>query len=313
MPVIAADDLAFFEMHGTGTPAGDPVEAAAVGRALGASRREPLPIGSVKTNIGHLEPASGMAGLLKAALALERGVVPPTLHCESPNPKIDFAALNLRLVRAAEPIRSPKSVASPGSTRSVLAAPTRMSSSRRRRDPPPRPRIRPRRLPPLLISAATEASLRELAGGWRALLVDEPDERLPGLVRAAAGGRDHHRHRLAALGADRAGYRCLAGAFSRRPRSRPAFVTGTAVAESKLAFVFSGNGAQFPGMGRAALRANAAFRAAVEGVDELLRPELGWSVAERIERGVDGRRVGTRRHRPAAAVRDPSRYRRRIA
>ena len=59
---VASDDLAFFEMHGTGTPAGDPVETAAVGRALGASRREPLPIGSVKTNIGHLEPASGMAG-----------------------------------------------------------------------------------------------------------------------------------------------------------------------------------------------------------------------------------------------------------
>ena len=67
-------------------------------------RQEPLPIGSVKTNIGHLEPASGMAGLLKAALALERGVLPPSLHCESPNPKIDFAALNLRLVRTAEPI-----------------------------------------------------------------------------------------------------------------------------------------------------------------------------------------------------------------
>src|SRR5690349_15958565 len=81
---VDPDDLAFFEMHGTGTPAGDPIEAAAVGRALGQARREKLPIGSVKTNIGHLEPASGMAGLIKAALALERGVVPPTLHCETP-------------------------------------------------------------------------------------------------------------------------------------------------------------------------------------------------------------------------------------
>ena len=111
---IAIDDLAFFEMHGTGTPAGDPVEAGAVGRALGTSRREPLPIGSVKTNIGHLEPASGMAGLLKAALALDRGVVPPTLHCETPNPRIDFAALKLRLVREAEPIAIARSAASPG-------------------------------------------------------------------------------------------------------------------------------------------------------------------------------------------------------
>src|SRR3954469_25800358 len=82
---VMPDDLAFFEMHGTGTPAGDPIEAAAVGRALGQVRQKPLPIGSVKTNIGHLEAASGMAGLIKAALALDHGVVPPTLHCEAPN------------------------------------------------------------------------------------------------------------------------------------------------------------------------------------------------------------------------------------
>src|SRR4051812_47670589 len=101
---VAPDDLAFFEMHGTGTPAGDPIEAASVGQALGRRRGEPLPIGSVKSNIGHLEPASGMAGLLKAALALEHGIVPASLHCEAPNPKIPFDTLNLRLVQSAEPI-----------------------------------------------------------------------------------------------------------------------------------------------------------------------------------------------------------------
>src|SRR6516162_3906789 len=84
---VIPDDLAFFEMHGTGTPVGDPIEAAAVGHSLGQRRPNPLPIGSVKTNIGYLEPASGMAGLLKAALALDRGFVPRTLHCETPNPK----------------------------------------------------------------------------------------------------------------------------------------------------------------------------------------------------------------------------------
>src|SRR5438132_4707123 len=101
---VASEELAFFEMHGTGTPAGDPIEAAAVGHSLGQSRSDPLPIGSVKTDIGHLEPASGMAGLLKAALALDRGTVPPTLHCEAPNPNIAFDTLNLRLIRDEEPI-----------------------------------------------------------------------------------------------------------------------------------------------------------------------------------------------------------------
>src|SRR5215831_95745 len=103
---VAPEQLAFFEMHGTGTPAGDQIEAAAVGHSLGQSRSAPLPIGSVKTNIGHLEPASGMAGLLKATLALDRGIVPPTIHCERPNPKIPFDSLNLRLVREAEPVQT---------------------------------------------------------------------------------------------------------------------------------------------------------------------------------------------------------------
>ena len=103
---IGPDELAFFEMHGTGTAAGDPIEAAAVGQSLGQNRATPLPIGSVKTNIGHLEPASGMAGLLKVALALDREIIPPTLHCESPNPKIPFDSLNLRLVRETEPMQT---------------------------------------------------------------------------------------------------------------------------------------------------------------------------------------------------------------
>src|SRR6201997_1734137 len=105
---VGPEQLTFFEMHGTGTPAGDPIEAAAVGHSLGQRRSHPLPIGSVKTNIGHLEPASGMAGLLKAALALDREIIPPTIHCEKPNPKIPFEALNLRLVRDIEPAKAPE-------------------------------------------------------------------------------------------------------------------------------------------------------------------------------------------------------------
>ncbi|HYZ34853.1 MAG TPA: polyketide synthase, partial [Crenalkalicoccus sp.] len=96
------DRLGYFEAHGTGTAAGDPVEAAALGEAIGRRRARPLPVGSVKTNIGHAEPASGLAGLLKAMLVLERGRIPPSLHFETPNPAIDFDALNLRVPTAAE-------------------------------------------------------------------------------------------------------------------------------------------------------------------------------------------------------------------
>ncbi len=282
---IAPDRLAFFEMHGTGTPAGDPVEAAAVGRSLGRRRSQPLPIGSVKANIGHLEPASGMAGLLKAALALDCGVVPPTLHCETPNPNIAFDALNLRLVRDAEgmsgaPERRCAGVNSFGfggtNAHVVLAA------APRREDGPDLPQP----VPPLVISAATEASLRALVGGWRETLSEASAQRVPGLLRAAARGRDHHRHRLVALGRDRATTARLLEGFL-GSESKPEVVSGTAAAEGKLAFVFSGNGAQFAGMGRAAMHANGAFRAAVERVDDVLRRDLGWSVAELIASGAE--------------------------
>src|SRR5207237_4880889 len=137
--------------------AGDPIEAAAVGAALGASRSLPLPIGSVKTNIGHLEPASGMAGLIKAALALDHGIVPPTLHCETPNPNIPFDRLNLRLVRSAEEIEAGRCAGTNsfgfGGTNghAVLAPPPRQPDPRAADDGP---------LPPLIISARTEQSLR---------------------------------------------------------------------------------------------------------------------------------------------------------
>src|SRR5215831_1791093 len=150
---IGSDALAFFEMHGTGTPAGDPIEAAAVGHSLGKNRSIPLPIGSVKTNIGHLEPASGMAGLLKAALALDYNIIPPTIHCEQPNPKIPFEALKLRLVREAEPMTAAErpyagvnSFGFGGTNAHVVLA------------RPPRRDVIPATgpLPPLVVSAQTE-------------------------------------------------------------------------------------------------------------------------------------------------------------
>ena len=96
--------LAFVEAHGTGTLAGDPVEAGALGRVLGQARSAPLPIGSVKSNIGHLEPASGVAGMLKALIALERRALPRSLHVGALNPSIDFDGLNLLVAREPVPL-----------------------------------------------------------------------------------------------------------------------------------------------------------------------------------------------------------------
>jgi phthiocerol/phenolphthiocerol synthesis type-I polyketide synthase C len=286
---IAADAVSFLEMHGTGTPVGDPVEASAVGRSLGRSRSQPLPIGSVKTNIGHLEPASGMAGLLKAMLALERRILPPTLHCERPNPQIPFDALNLRLVSNAEPILAASALPCAGvsafgfggtNAHVILGAPPRKKTELQA----------PAAFPPLVVSARTEASLRELVRNWHDLLVATPAAQLPAMLRAAARRRDHHSHRLVALGRDPAAAAELLAEFL-DGAAPPEVIAGTAIAEGKLAFVFSGNGAQFAGMGRQMQRSNAAFRAAVAEVDRALRPLLGWSTGELLEVGVDAAQV----------------------
>src|SRR5271163_477155 len=264
---VAPEQLAFFEMHGTGTPAGDPIEAAAVGHSLGQSRSSPLPIGSVKTNIGHLEPASGMAGLLKAALALDREILPPTIHCEKPNPKIPFETLNLRLVHNVEPLEAPdrpyagvNSFGFGGSNAHVvLARPPRCEEASATAP-----------LPPLVISAQTEASLRSLVQSWCTTLAEVPATRAPMLLRAAARGRDHHPHRVVSLSQDPAAMaQTLAGFLNDEPS--PFLIAGTGVREGKVAFVFSGNGAQFVGMARDALFSNAAFRCAIEDLDRMLR------------------------------------------
>jgi acyl transferase domain-containing protein/NADPH:quinone reductase-like Zn-dependent oxidoreductase/acyl carrier protein len=281
-----ADDLAFFEMHGTGTPAGDPVEAAAVGHSLGQSRQKSLPIGSVKTNIGHLEAASGMAGLIKTALALERGILPPSLNCDTPNPRIPFDVLNLRIARGIEAIDEGKcaginSFGFGGTNGHAVLAP-----------PPQRARnddAAEHSLPPLVVSARSEAALRELARRWQERLAGAPAERAPRLLRAAARGRDHHPQRLVVLGADPAETVARLGDFV--AGDEHAVVAGSALRDGKLAFVFSGNGAQWPGMARGAYRANAAFRDAIGEADAALRAGLGWSVAALIDSGVDADRL----------------------
>ncbi len=279
---IAPEALAFVEMHGTGTPAGDPVEAAAVGRVLGQARATPLPIGSVKTNIGHLEPASGIAGLLKAMLALEHGILPGSLHGDRPNPDIPFDRLNLRLASVAEAIE-------PGRFAGVNSFGFGGANAHAVLGPPPASvntardavsaEVAP---PPLMISARSEASLRALAGEWRDKIIAAPVARLPLLYRAAARRRDHHAHRLVVVGGDPAAAleNYLAG------KAEAAAITGTALREPKLAFVYSGNGAQFLQMGQAAYDASPSFRSAIATADAALAPFLGWSVGEAIARGV---------------------------
>ena len=164
---VPADAVVYVEAHGAGTQAGDPVEAAALGTVLGRARHDPLLIGSIKTNIGHLEPASGLAGLLKAMLALEHDEAPSSLHFGRANPNIDFGRLNLAVTAEATPLprrqeqrfAGVSSFGFGGTNAHVVLA-----------DPPKavrRPKSEPRYL---LLSAQTDAALRALADRYASRL-----------------------------------------------------------------------------------------------------------------------------------------------
>ncbi|MBL6076904.1 SDR family NAD(P)-dependent oxidoreductase [Belnapia sp. T18] len=285
---VAPDRISYFEAHGTGTAAGDPLEAGAIGAAIGRHRTEALPIGSVKTNIGHTEPAAGIVGLLKAMLMLERGQIPPSLHHETPNPGIDFAGLGLRVPVAAEPLRRHRAVIGVNSfgfggtnACALLAA-----------APPTQPRPEPGRpdapLPPLLLSARNAAGLKALASRWQARLAAAPPTALPALLRGAARHRDLLPHRLALRGADPA---CLAEGLAAWRAGESGAAAGMVRPQRGIAFVFSGNGTPWPGMAQAASAANPAFRAALADADAALAPLLGWSPAEQVEAGVSAEAI----------------------
>ena len=289
---LSPAQFGYFEAHGTGTLVGDPAEASAIADAIAQrDERDPgttLVIGSVKTNVGHLESASGMAGLLKAMLVLQHRQIPASLHYGTPNPSIPFDTLRLEVASAARPLSARDDVAvgvnsfgfgGTNGTVMLTAAPS----------------VRPAKparaaLPQLLLSAHAQPALRSLAVLWDARLADATDDELPGLVRAAAHFRDLQANRLVVRGADRDGLRAGLAAWLGDTAAPSQVTEGTATRTNAtgagVVFVFSGNGAQMPEMAQQAARHNPRFRAALTKVDAALAPLLGWSPKRRIMGGV---------------------------
>jgi acyl transferase domain-containing protein len=197
---LKAADIDYVEAHGTGTPLGDPIEVEALGAALGAGRHAgaPLRIGSVKTNLGHTEAASGLAGLLKTVMALHHETLPPSLHFSRPNPRIDWERLPVvvQTMSTAWP-RSERvrragvsSFGYSGTNAHVILeeAPARTAA--------PEARAGAVLLP---LSARSEQALRDLAGRY-ADVIDARDVDLAALAAAAGTGRSHMTRRAAVTG-----------------------------------------------------------------------------------------------------------------
>ena len=279
---ISPDRLSFVEAHGTGTLVGDPIEARALGASLGRQRSAPLPIGSIKTNIGHVEAASGLAGLLKAFLALDHGILPRSLHSDEPNPNIDFSGLNLALCQ--EPLLLPKAEQSCAGINSfgfggtnahvVIASP---------RKPPEAPSRRATAATDFFaLSAASKPALAALAQNYCELLSHASDQQTAATANAIAHRRDWLPNRLVISTTRHREVTEALAAFVTAAQ-HPQLDCGDAIGnELPIAFVYSGNGSQWPGMGLTACRHNARFRAHFENIDDYFRQLAGWSLMETL-------------------------------
>ena len=287
---IEPAEIDYLEAHGTGTAVGDPIEARAIGEALGRQRPpgRALPIGSVKSNLGHLEAAAGMASLVKVLLAIRHRRVPATIHLAQPNPQIPFEELNLTPVGETlilpEDRRVVLGINSFGfggaNAHAVLAswedgpAPTRCAA--------PHGAAAKQAVPPMLLSARSPQALRALAGALGRHLRDHPDDALYDVAWNLAFRREAHAHRLLAVAQERG---ALIESLERfcAQGDAPDVSTGHLLADaSRPAFVYSGNGAQWAGMGRRLMECDAEFRAGVEEVDALIAGHAGPSIVEEL-------------------------------
>ncbi|MEM8842110.1 MAG: type I polyketide synthase [Pseudomonadota bacterium] len=248
--------LAFVEAHGTGTAVGDPIEASALGRVLGTRRVEPLRIGSAKTNVGHLEACSGLVGLLKAQLALEHGMLPKSLHCEAPNPRIDFEALNLRVQQEASPLAATQMPALAGINSFGFGGAN--AHVVLREGPKDREAPLPPGSAPLLLTAASKISLSLLARQWKNRLDNVPCHEANALVAEAAHGRTRLAYRAVLAPEDGTLMDQLQSLADDKPVS-DIQIGHAPEREGLTAFVFCGNGAQWAGMGAELYRSDPTF------------------------------------------------------
>ena len=269
-----ASGVDYLEAHGTGTPLGDPIEVKAALAVLGQNRERPLIIGSVKTNIGHTEAAAGASALAKVALSLEHGEIPPLLHLKQLNPLLEPLSECFSMPTSLQPwpntsgrrrLAGVTSLGFSGTNAHVLIeeSPTTATVQRTPPDEDGRPHL-------MCLSARTEPALGELVKAYAAYLERGPTQAFADVCFTTNAGRATFPCRLAVVALDglrraRApgGVRLARATRGRTPAKRP-----------KLAFLFTGQGSQYTGMGRQLYETQRAFREALQRCAEVLQPLL---------------------------------------
>jgi amino acid adenylation domain-containing protein len=282
---VAPADVSYVEAHGTGTSLGDPIEIEALAAAVGphAPDRPPCHVGSVKTNVGHLEAAAGIAGLIKVVLSLRHGAIPPILHFRRLNPNIALEGTPFVVPTDLVPwprngkprIAGTSSFGWSGTNAHVVLeeapeAPTsRAAENTGARVGEDGPWVLP-------LSAQGPDALRALVSAHHARLSRGDAPAVPDLCYTAAVRRSHLDHRLTAVGASHAELADSLAAFL-TGETRPGLESGVR-AQRKLVFVFPGQGGQWPGMARDLLAREPVFADAIDACGQALRPHVDWSL-----------------------------------
>lgn len=278
---VTPDQISYVETHGTGTSLGDPIEVQALGAVLGPERAVPLMLGSVKTNVGHTEATAGIAGLMKTILSIRHKQIPPHLHLKQPNPFIPWESIPVTVPTQLTSWESPKSprraaVSSFGfsGTNAVVVveqAPSRTAG------PQNTPTGRPLHI--LTLAAKNENALQELATRYSSYLAANSTVSFSDIAHTSHVARAHFNHRLAVIASDSIQ---AANALSQFASGQAASnvlsgsVKGTQV--PGIAFLFTGQGSQYVGMGRQLYESEPTFRRAIHECNELVQPYLGESL-----------------------------------
>jgi acyl transferase domain-containing protein/SAM-dependent methyltransferase len=276
-------DMDYVEAHGTGTPLGDPIEVRALGAVFSERPADrPLAIGSVKTNIGHVEAAAGIAGLIKVVLALGHGEIPPHLHLREPNPHIAWRELPIVIPTTLTPwaargrrrIAGVSSFGFSGTNAHVVLE----------EGPPPEPRTETddRPLHILPFSAKTGPALRELAGRLARQIDSDAEASIADVCFTAGTSRAHLSHRAALVTSSLESARDALVRFA--GGSTRDLVHGTHADGStpEIVFLFTGQGSQYVGMGRRLYDTQPTFRRALDECDRLLRAHVDRSILDVI-------------------------------
>jgi acyl transferase domain-containing protein len=288
---VAAADIDYVEAHGTGTPVGDAVELEALGAVLGHGRQpgRPCLVGSVKTNVGHTEAAAGVTGLIKTALSLYHGQLPPSLHLTEPNPAVDWAGLPVEIpteltplpVRGRQWLAGVNSFGISGTNAHVVLAQPQTAQMRTGQV-----KTSPAGAQLLALSAHSQGALRDIAQSYVDFLTT--DGRAVALrdVCYSATRRQHQTSRLAVVGTTHEEIADRLGSFlARTPHCEVKTRDEIPERRPRIAFVFPGQGAQWVGMGRELLASSPVFGAALEQCDHAVCEEAGWSILGKLTNG----------------------------